>query len=74
MTSEPSGSQKPIGTDTPIAVIEGPKGQAEIFELWSTVEKAMEYRVRQGAKEEGPFVSLGEAYLVARELTGAPHP
>ena len=53
--------------EEPIAVIEGPKGKAEIFE--SIVGTIMEYRVTCNG-EARTFNNLGEAYLVAGEMAG----
>ena len=57
-----------MANETPVTVVEGPKGKAEIFELWSP-GKAMEYQVRFGGRTE-TYKSLGEAYITAGERTG----
>ena len=54
-------------SDAPVAVIEGPKGKAEIYE--SIVREIIEYRVKF-KDETKVFNNLGEAYLEAGELTG----
>lgn len=55
--------------DDPIAVIEGPKGKAEIYESVSAAAQAIEYRVKFN-DETQVFNNLGEAYLTAGELAG----
>jgi hypothetical protein len=64
-------TQSPITNESPIAVIEGPKGKAEIFEHVSVAEQALEYQVKF-ARETRTFNNLGEAYLTAGELAGSP--
>ena len=54
--------------EPPVAVLEGPKGRAEIFELWSG-GRLIEYRTRFEGKTE-MFANIGEAYIAAREKTG----
>jgi hypothetical protein len=50
-----------------VAVVEGPKGKAEIIEVIEPGK--MEYRVQfEGQKEV--FKSLGEAYIMAGEKVG----
>jgi hypothetical protein len=51
-----------------LAVVEGPKGKAEIFEV-SESGKAPEYQVRV-AGQNFVFKSLGEAYIEAGEKVG----
>jgi hypothetical protein len=53
---------------TAVTVVEGPKGKAEIFELWSP-GKAMEYEVHFNGQVQ-TYKSLGEAYIEAGEKTG----
>jgi hypothetical protein len=55
--------------ETPIAVIEGPKGKVEIFELWAATGHAMEYQLKFKSQTKS-FNNLGEAYLEAGELAG----
>ena len=55
-----------------ITTVEGPKGTADIFEVvlpstGKTIE--VEYTVVFGQERQG-FPSLGEAHLLANELTG----
>ena len=57
-----------MANQTAVTVVEGPKGTAEIYELWSP-GKAMEYEVRFQGKTV-TYKSLGEAYIEAGELTG----
>ena len=55
-------------SDTPVAVVEGPKGKAEIYEVLEE-DKQQVYLVRfQGHMEV--YRSLGEAYIEAGEKTG----
>ena len=56
-----------MASETPVAVIEGPKGKAEIFEF--VVKNIIEYQVRCN-NETKTFNNLGEAYLEAGELAG----
>jgi hypothetical protein len=58
-----------MSNQEPIAVIEGPKGKAEIFEFVSTAAQALEYQVKFN-DETKVFNNLGEAYLMAGELSG----
>ena len=55
--------------ETPIAVIEGPKGKAEIYEFVSVAAQALEYQVKFEGETQ-TFNNLGEAYLTAGELAG----
>ena len=56
-----------MASETPVAVIEGPKGKAEIYE--AIVRNIIEYQVK--FKDETKiFNNLGEAYLEAGELAG----
>jgi hypothetical protein len=54
--------------EPPVAVVEGPKGSAEIYELWSG-GRLIEYEVRFGANVE-KCVNIGEAYISAGEKVG----
>jgi hypothetical protein len=58
-----------MDSETPVAVINGPKGTAEIFESIATAAQALEYQVKF-KDETRTFNNLGEAYLTAGELTG----
>ena len=59
-----------LSTEECVAVVEGPKGKAEILEIW-TGGRLLEYRVRfQGSTET--FANIGEAYISAGESTGTP--
>ena len=54
--------------DEAVAVIEGPNGKAEIFELWSA-GRLQEYQVRFKGRTE-KCVNIGEAYIAAGEKAG----
>jgi hypothetical protein len=54
--------------DEPVAVIKGPKGEAEILELWAN-GRISEYQVRYNGQIE-KFPNIGEAYIAAGEKTG----
>jgi len=56
-----------VANEEPIAVIEGPKGKAEIFEY--AVGTILEYRVTFDDQSK-TFNNLGEAYIEAEELSG----
>jgi len=54
--------------DEPVAVVDGPHGKAEIFEIM-TPNRTMEYHVRfQGQTEV--YKNLGEAYITAGQKAG----
>jgi hypothetical protein len=55
-------------TEEPVAVISGPKGEAEIVEVWSG-GRLGEYQVRFNGQIER-FPNIGEAYIAAGEKTG----
>ena len=55
-------------TEESVAVVEGPKGHAEIFELWSG-GRLIEYKVRFG-QDVDAFENIGEAYIAAGEKVG----
>lgn len=54
-------------TEAPVAVVEGPKGTAEIYEIM--VDRTTQYEVRCGDKKE-TYKSLGEAYIEAGQMVG----
>ena len=54
--------------DEPVAVVEGPKGKAEIYEVVGS-NKITEYQVKMAEKTES-YKSLGEAYIEAGEMAG----
>jgi hypothetical protein len=56
-----------VTAEEPVAVIEGPKGKAEIFE--NLVGTILEYEVKF-QEQKKIFNNLGEAYLEAGELSG----
>jgi hypothetical protein len=53
--------------EAPVAVIEGPKGKAEIYE--TLVRNILEYEVKFNDTSK-TFNNLGEAYIEAGELVG----
>ena len=58
-----------MADEPPVAVVEGTKGKAEIFEIWDN-GSLIEYRVLyKGETESCP--SLGMAYIAAGEKAGA---
>lgn len=63
--------EKTMMDESPIAVIEGPKGKAEIYEYLT--KNIIEYQVKFGEQAK-TFNNLGEAYIEAGELTGQPTP
>jgi hypothetical protein len=54
--------------DEPVAVITGPKGEAEIIEVWLN-GRLLEYQLRFNGRTE-TFPNIGEAYIAAGEKTG----
>ena len=57
-----------MAEETSLAVVEGPRGKAEIFEV-AEANQAPVYQVRiNGQKHE--YKSLGEAYIEAGEKSG----
>ena len=60
-------AQGPVTNDSPVAVIEGPKGKAEIYEY--LVRNIIEYQVKFNDQTK-TFNNLGEAYIEAGELAG----
>jgi hypothetical protein len=57
-----------MASDGPVAIIEGAKGTAEIYE--QVVDTIIEYTVKFGDQAK-VFNNLGEAYIEAGELAGA---
>ncbi|HEX5370841.1 MAG TPA: hypothetical protein VFY10_15645 [Dehalococcoidia bacterium] len=55
-------------TEAPVAVVEGPKGKAEIYEIFGD-GRNLEYKVVCGSRTD-TYKSLGEAYIEAGELVG----
>ena len=55
-------------TEAPVAVVEGPKGKAEIFEVFGD-GRNLEYKVVFNGQTES-FKSLGEAYIEAGDRVG----
>ena len=54
--------------DEPVAVVEGPKGKAEIYEVVGS-NKITEYQIKMG-NNTASYKSLGEAYIEAGEMAG----
>ncbi len=54
--------------EEPVAVVEGPKGKAEIFEIW-TGGRLENYQVNYNGVVEN-CVNIGEAYITAGEKVG----
>jgi hypothetical protein len=52
----------------PVAVVEGPKGKAEIYEVFGD-GRNLEYKVVHN-NETSTYKSLGEAYIEAGEKVG----
>jgi hypothetical protein len=57
-----------VNSEPPVAVVDGPKGSAEIFEIWDA-GKLVEYEVRYQNKVE-KYANIGEAYIEAGEKVG----
>jgi len=56
-----------------VAVVEGPKGKAEILEVPDAAGRGVEYKVRfqgEGGPYEEKFLTMGEAYITAKEKAG----
>ncbi len=62
-------TQEPVSSDTPVAVIEGPKGKAEIYEYLVPERNIIEYQVKCNG-EVKTYNNLGEAYIDAGDLAG----
>ena len=62
-------TEEAISSETPIAVIEGPKGKAEIYEYLVREQNIIEYQVKCNG-EVKTYNNLGEAYIDAGELAG----
>lgn len=57
-----------MAAEEPVAVVEGPKGKAEIFEVWNG-GRLIEYQVKyEGAMET--CVNIGDAYITAGDKVG----
>jgi hypothetical protein len=54
--------------EAPVAVVEGPKGKAEIYEVFGD-GRNLEYKVKHNDRTD-TYKSLGEAYIEAGELVG----
>jgi hypothetical protein len=54
--------------EAPVAVVEGPKGKAEIYEIFGD-GRNLEYQVKHNGKTD-IYKSLGEAYIEAGNLVG----
>ena len=58
--------------DELVVTVEGPKGTAHVYEVPTNAGDGgmrLEYRVQFGRQTQ-QFLSLGEAYIVAGELSG----
>lgn len=58
---------------TMVAALDGPRGKAEIYEVVEPVPSGgqrFEYEVHNGGEVQR-FLTLGEAYITAKEATGA---
>ena len=55
-------------SNDPVAVVDGPNGKAEIFEIY-TEGRNMEYKIVFNGQAE-TFPSLGEAYIEAGNRAG----
>jgi len=62
-------TEEAVSSETPIAVIEGPKGKAEIYEYLVPERNIIEYQVKCNG-EVKTYNNLGEAYIDAGELAG----
>lgn len=54
--------------EAPVAVVEGPKGKAEIYEVFGD-GRNLEYKVKHNDRTD-TYKSLGEAYIEAGQLVG----
>ena len=62
------GKRMTAASEESVAVVEGSKGSAEIFEIWAG-GRLIEYRVRfEGGVEI--YENIGEAYIAAGEKAG----
>jgi len=57
-----------MADEEPVAVVEGPRGKAEIFEIW-TGGRLENYQVSYEGKLE-TCVNIGDAYITAGEKVG----
>ena len=57
-----------MASDAPVAVVEGPKGKAEIYEVQGE-DRSQVYNVKFNGQDH-TFKSLGEAYIEAGEMAG----
>ena len=55
-------------TESPVTVVEGPNGKAEVFEI-KTPDGQMVYELRFKGKKE-TFAAMGQAYVIAGEKAG----
>jgi len=56
-----------------VAVVEGSKGKAEILETPDATGRGVLYEVRfqgEGGPYEAKFLTMGEAYITAKEKAG----
>lgn len=57
-----------VNSEPPVAVVEGPNGAAEIFEIWDA-GKLVEYEVKFRDIVE-KYANIGEAYIEAGDKVG----
>ncbi len=57
-----------MADEPPVAVVEGPNGTAEIFEIWES-GRLLEYKVNFKGQTE-TSVNIGAAYILAGEKAG----
>jgi hypothetical protein len=62
-------NSSPTSEDS-VAVVDGPKGRAEILEIWAG-GRLIEYKVKFGERIES-YANIGEAYIAAGEKSGTP--
>jgi hypothetical protein len=60
-----------LSNNEPVAVIQGPKGKAEIYEFLVPERNIIEYQVKCNG-EVKTYNNLGEAYIDAGEVAGKP--
>lgn len=53
-----------------VTVVQGPKGDAEVIEVWSD-GRLLEYKVKFSGRTES-YPNIGEAYIAAGEKSGTP--
>ena len=66
----PGAKEEPMATESVVASIEGPKGKADIMEV--TGDGGPTTYAVSFSGQETAFLTLGEAYIEAGEMTGNP--